>query len=114
MNRAGLERCPPDQRAAARGNRVALDVLPVRIGKAMAVGKMIGAILKTEYEGALGVTKPCRRCGQRVEHGLQVERRAANDLEHVGGGGLLLQRLAQLVEQPRVLDGDDGLTCEVL
>jgi hypothetical protein len=26
---------------------------------------------------------------------------------------LLLQRFAQLVEQPRVLDGDDGLPCEI-
>ena len=46
---------------------------------------------------------------QRVEYGLQIERRTADDLEHVGGGGLLLQGFAQLVEQPRVLDGDDGL-----
>ena len=38
----------------------------------------------------------------------------ADDLQHVGGGGLLLQRFAQLVEQPRVLDGDDGLSGEVL
>ena len=29
---------------------------------------------------------------QRVEHGLQIEGRAADDLEHVGGGGLLLQQ----------------------
>ena len=42
-------------------------------------------------------------------------------LQHLGGRGLLLQRLgeivgalAQLVEQPRVLDGDDGLRGEVL
>ena len=49
---------------------------------------------------------------QRIEHGLQIEGRAADDLEHVGGGGLLLQRFAQLVEQPRVLDGDDGLVGE--
>jgi len=35
--------------------------------------------------------------------------RATNDLEHVGGGSLLLQGFAQLTEQPRVLDGDDGL-----
>ena len=65
-----------------------------------------------------------RRCACRVlqhglEHGLQIERRAADDLEHVGGRGLLLQRsvigaLAQFVEQPRVLDGDDGLGGEVL
>ena len=54
-----------------------------------------------------------------VEHGLEIERRAADDLEHLGSGGLLLQRLAeivvltQLVEQPRVLDGDDGLGGEV-
>src|SRR5262249_44199383 len=31
-----------------------------------------------------------------------------------GGGRLLLQRFAQLVEQSRVLDGDDGLGGEVL
>ena len=31
---------------------------------------------------------------QRVEHRLQIEGRAADHLEHVGGGGLLLQRLA--------------------
>ena len=43
----------------------------------------------------------------------------ADDLEHLGGGSLLLQRfgevgcaLAQLVEQPRVLDGDDGLAAK--
>ena len=35
-------------------------------------------------------------------------------LEHVGGGGLLLQQFAQLVEQAGVLDGDDGLGGEVL
>src|SRR5262249_56936077 len=37
-----------------------------------------------------------------------------NDREHVGGGGLLLQRLAQLVEQASTLDRDDRLRGEVL
>ena len=37
-----------------------------------------------------------------------------DDAQHVGGGGLLLQRLPQFVQQPRVLDGDDGLGGEVL
>ena len=43
-----------------------------------------------------------------------------DDLQHLRGRRLLLQRLgeivgalAQLVEQPRVLDGDDGLGGEV-
>jgi hypothetical protein len=51
---------------------------------------------------------------QRVEHRLQIERGAADNLEHVGGGGLLLQRLPQLVEQAGVLDCDDGLIGEII
>ena len=53
--------------------------------------------------------------------GLQVEGRAADDLQHVGGRGLLLQRLAQfrgarlhLVEQADILDGDHRLVGEGL
>ena len=34
---------------------------------------------------------------QRIEHRLQIEGRAADHLEHVGGGGLLLQRFAQII-----------------
>ncbi len=33
--------------------------------------------------------------GQGRQHRLQVERRAADDLEHVGGRGLLIERFAQ-------------------
>src|SRR2546427_1437504 len=45
----------------------------------------------------------------RFEHWLRIERRPADDVKHVRGGGLLLQRFAQLVEQASVLDHDDGL-----
>ena len=45
----------------------------------------------------VGLAKPRRRFDQRIEHGLQIEGRAADYLEHVGGGGLLLERFAQLV-----------------
>jgi hypothetical protein len=50
-------------------------------------------------------------CGlnQCIEHGLEIERRAADNLEHVGGRSLLLQRLPQLVEQAHVLDCNNGL-----
>jgi hypothetical protein len=61
----------------------------------------------------IGVAQPRRRFHQGIEHGLQIEGRAADHLEHVGGRRLLLQRLAQLVEQARVLYGDDGLLSEV-
>jgi hypothetical protein len=62
---------------------------------------------------AVGLAQSRRRLDQRIEHGLQIEGRAADDLEHVGGGGLLLQRLAQLVEKTRVLYGDNRLGGEV-
>jgi len=45
---------------------------------------------------------------------LQIEGRAANDLEHVRRWRLLLQRFAQLVSSRVFLDGDDGLAAEVL
>jgi hypothetical protein len=50
---------------------------------------------------------------------MNVECRTADDLEHVGGRGLLLKRLFEveslrlhLVEQPCVLDRDNGLIGE--
>ena len=48
------------------------------------------------------------------EHRLHVRRRTGDHLQDVGGGGLPLQRLLGLVEQPRILDGDDGLVGEAL
>ena len=61
----------------------------------------------------LGIAQPSRRFDQALSTVCEVKGRAADDLEHVGGGGLLLQRFAQLVEQPRVLDRDHGLMREV-
>ena len=49
-----------------------------------------------------------------LEHRLQIPGRAGDDLQNVGGGCLPLQRLAQLVEEPRVLDGNHGLIGETL
>src|SRR6202043_1101503 len=56
-----------------------------------------------------------------VEHRLQVEGRAADDLEHVAGRGLVFERffeiagaLAQFAEQPRILHRDHRLRRKVL
>ena len=53
---------------------------------------------------------------ERILDLMNVERRAADHLQHVGGRGLLLQRFSEviglrpdLVEQPRVLDRDHRL-----
>ena len=75
---------------------------------------MVGAAPGKADGRPVGAAKPRRRFDQRVENRLEVESRAADDLEHVGGRGLLLQRFAQFVEQPRILDGDDRLCGKVL
>src|SRR5262249_25238894 len=67
------------------------------------------------------LTQPCRICQQGLENGLQFAGRTGDDLQYLGGRSLLLQRLAQivgalaqLVQQPGVLDRDDGLCSEIL
>src|SRR5205823_4249108 len=65
-----------------------------------------------ENECIIGLTQTSCRLNQRVEHRLQIECRATDHLEHVGGGGLLLEGFAELVEQPRILDRDHCLIGE--
>src|SRR5205085_7850241 len=50
----------------------------------------------------------------RVEHGSEVAGRRIDDLQHLGGCRLLIQRLAGLGDQARVLHCDDRLGGEVL
>ena len=47
------------------------------------------------------------------EHRLKFAGRTADDLQHLGGRDLLLKRFAQFTQQPRILDGNDGLGSEV-
>src|SRR6185437_11034865 len=61
-------------------------------------------------------TNPGGALDDGIEHRLHVRGRTADDTEHLGSGGLVLQRLAQfcvallqLVEEPYVLDGNDCL-----
>ena len=59
--------------------------------------------------------------GHDVHDGLEIGRRAGNDPQDLGGGGLLLERLGQravarlqLLEQAHILDGDDRLIGKVV
>ena len=65
--------------------------------------------------------QPDRTFGQGFEHRVEIEGRTAYDFQHLRRRGLLLQRLCEVVgalaqfgQQPRVLDGDDGLGGEIL
>src|SRR6516164_2622119 len=69
----------------------------------------------------LGPTDAHRVLQHGLEYWFQLARRRTDNFQHLGGRGLLLQRLgevgsalAQFVEQARVLDGDNGLGGEIL
>src|SRR4029077_16983924 len=47
---------------------------------------------------SVGRAKPGSRFDKRIEHRLQIERRPTDNLQHVGGCGLLLESFAQLSE----------------
>ena len=104
----------PSHRPAFRLDRDIPDIVDEFRREAVRLGAKEHAVLLASDRGLVRIAKAGGRFDQRLQHRPEVEGRAADDLEHVGGGGLLLQRFAQLVEQPRVLDGDDGLRGEVL
>src|SRR5262249_5493663 len=73
----------------------------------------------TENHAVLGTANAHGILQQRLKDTMEVKRRAANGLEHLGRGRLLPQRLAQLlgallylIEQPHVLDRNDRLVGE--
>src|SRR5262245_19624788 len=117
MNGLALEYDSAGDRTAIRPERMLFHVLLLLRGKAVARDMMVGAV---KPDGSpIRAAKACRRLGERVEHRLQIESRAADDLEHVGGGSLLLQRFGELaraclrvIEQPHVLDRDRRLVRE--
>jgi hypothetical protein len=81
---------------------------------------VIDPAFAAENECIISLTQTSCRLNQCVEYRFPIERREADDLEHIGGSRLLLQGLAeigcaltQFIEQPDVLDRDRRLVCKV-
>src|SRR5438067_13109616 len=107
MNSAPFESGSPSNRLSSDRNRLCLHPFLILGCEAMTGGETVCVVAHAPvYEGTVCITESHRRRDERVEHGLEVEGRAADHLEHVSGGGLLLQRFPQLVQQARILDGD--------
>ena len=60
-------------------------------GVLVASGKPQQIAVGPHYSAHIRLAKPGRRFDQRVQHRLQVEGRAADYFQHVGGGSLLLE-----------------------
>ena len=57
-------------------------VLLLLRAEAVARDMMVGAVLGEPDGSPIRAAKACRRLGERVKHRLQIEGRAADDLEH--------------------------------
>ena len=65
-----------------------------------------------EKSAERGLTEANRLLKYCIKHRCQIARRGVNDLQHLGGRGLLFQRLTLLSNQPHVFDRDHRLIGE--
>src|SRR5947209_19205936 len=70
--------------------------------------------LAQENNRIVRLAKPARTLGDGFQYRLNIRRGGSDDTEDLACHGLLLQRFAQLVDQARVLDRDDGMSGEVV
>ncbi len=80
----------------------------------MGCNKVQGIAVPAEDVSKVGLTDANGLLQHRGEHWFQITWRAADDLEDFRRGRPFLKGRTQFVEQPRVLDSDDGLGGEVL
>jgi hypothetical protein len=99
-------------RSGGRDNRHVLHVVQEFRRVAVSLGAVEDAVDLTGDRAAVGVAELRRRCDEGVQHRLQVEGRAADRLQYVGGRRLLLERFPELIRQPRISYGDHRLARE--
>ena len=109
MDRSTLQRHPAADRAAVDRKGMSEDEILCFLGKAARRDQVIFIVSPPKHHCLIGAAEARHRLHQRVENRLEIDGGAADDLEHVGGGCLLLQGLPQFVKQPHVLDRDHRL-----
>src|SRR5215472_13506227 len=112
VDHPALRERPADDGSAAAAGGVLLGEPAVLPRMAVEAHLSKDVAVRSPDSSDLGATEPRGALGEGVEHGLKVEGRAANQLEHVRRRGLLVQRLARLADEPRVLDCDHRLVRE--
>src|SRR6516164_5397390 len=73
-----------------------------RLGMALRHGVKHRSVI-TKHEAEFSLANPSSIFQHGLENRLKLTRRRTDDAEHFGSRRLLLQRLAQLIEQPRIL-----------
>ena len=98
-----------DTGSAARTSAVSLADTPSYATRA----KLL-AVIGSSMTRSAASHRRMRLFEHRVEHRREIAGRGIDDLQYLGGRGLLLQCLARLGQEPRVLHRDDRLRREIL
>ena len=93
LHRAALQADAADDRARVLRDRPVLDLGAVCVGAAEQVGEAVHVAVEQVDHPRVGAAEPDRVAHDRLEHGLQLELAAPDDVEHLAGGRLLLDRL---------------------
>src|SRR6516225_9925690 len=91
VNRAAVDNRATKKCSAIRLQRIAFKMIPLLLRKAVGCGYRVDVTYPSANNSLIRLAKSDSRLCQRIEHCLQIEGRAADDLEYIGGGGLLLQ-----------------------
>ena len=91
----------PERRHSARSGRVAYAPVPLRYasysgGNPKFAASRANIALAAVDHGLIGIAKPRGGLDHRIEHRLQIEGRAADDLQHVAGRGLVFQQFLKI------------------
>src|SRR5262249_42540811 len=113
LNDSAFKRGPSGDSSSSQLDGIVPHILDKRRRVTVASDLPVGFVLLARYGSQVPLAPPCGRLPAGIEKRLKIEGGAADDLEHVGSGGLLLQRFAQLGEEAGILDGDDGLAGEI-
>ena len=93
MHRAPVDNGTSENRTTIRLAGIAREMVAPFIRAAIRRGKAIAGSFPITDSADIGFAQAARRGNQCVENRLQIEGRAADDLQHIGGSGLLLKRL---------------------
>ena len=114
VHKPSLKECPSRRRTAIRLDRQVPDQFVELVREAVRRRALIYSALFPGDGPLVRFAEPGSGFDQRLQHGLQVECRTADHLEHIGGRSLLLQGLAQLAKQAGVFDRDNRLGRKIL
>src|SRR5262249_38943344 len=97
MDHSTLQQGPSSRRPASPLNRHSLDIFDELGRVTVSLSEEEHSILLPSYRGVVGPAKAASRFNERLQHRLEIEGRAADNLEHVGSSSLLPEGLAQLL-----------------